>query len=54
VLGAGSEDVQRAAIFGCRGVGALDVVAIGLVDRDHVGELNETLLDALQLVPRAG
>ena len=54
VLRAGAQDVQRAAIFGRRQIGALDVVAVGLVDRDHVGEFDQALLDALQFVAGAG
>ena len=42
-------DSSRAA----RG-GLVDVVAVGLVHRDHVGELEHALLDALQLVAGAG
>ena len=45
--------MQRAAIFGRREIGALDVVAVGLVDRDHVGEFDQALLDALQFVAGA-
>ena len=54
MLRAGAQDVQRAAVFGRRQIGALDIVAVGLVDRDHVGELDQALLDALQLVAGAG
>ncbi len=50
MLRARRENVKRAAIFGGGEVGALDVVAVSLVDRDHVGEFDEALLDALQLV----
>ena len=50
MFGAGAENVQRAAIVGGRDLGALEIVAVGLVDRDHVGELDQALLDALQLV----
>ncbi len=32
----------------------LDQIAIGLVDRDHIGQLHNTFLDALQLVARRG
>jgi hypothetical protein len=45
--------MQRAAIFGRGKIGPFDVVAVGLVDRDHVGEFDQTLLDALQLVAGA-
>ena len=41
------EDMQRAAILGRRQIGALDVVAVRLVDRDHVSEFDKALLDAL-------
>ena len=34
--------------------GLLLAVAVGLVDRDHVGDLEDALLDALQLVAGAG
>jgi hypothetical protein len=45
--------MQRAAIFGGGQIGALDIVAVGLVDRDHVGEFDQALLDALQLIAGA-
>ena len=32
----------------------VDIVAVGLVDRDHVGELDHALLQALQFVAGAG
>ena len=47
------EDVQRGAIFHRRAIGALDLVAVGLVDGDDVGELEQAALDALQLVAGA-
>jgi hypothetical protein len=42
--------VQRRAVLTGGEFGPLDVVAIGLVDRHHIGELEDTLLDALQVV----
>ena len=45
--------MQRGAIFGRRGLGAGDIVAIGLVDGDHVGKLDHALLQALQLIAGA-
>ena len=54
VLRTRGEDMQRAAIFGGRQIGALDIVAVGLVDGDHIGEFEHALLDALQRVTRAG
>ncbi len=44
--------MKRGAIFGRRGHRAREVVAVGLVDRDHVGQLDHALLQALQLVAR--
>ena len=45
---------QRAGELAGRGPGLLLAVAVGLVDRDHVGDLEDALLDALQLVAGAG
>ena len=47
------QDMQRRAVFGSGSLGAREVVAVGLVDRDHVGELDQALLEALQLVAGA-
>ena len=48
------QDVQRRAILGRGKLGAGDIVAVGLVDRDHVGELDDAFLERLQLVAGAG
>ena len=45
--------MQRGAIFGGSLLGAIDVIAVGLVDRDHVGEFDDAFLDALQFVAGA-
>ncbi len=45
--------MERGAILHCRPVGALDLVAIGLVDGDDIGKLQQAALDALQLVAGA-
>ena len=45
--------MQRGAIFHRRAIGALDLIAIGLVDGDDVGELEQAALDALQFVAGA-
>ena len=45
---------QRAGQVARRGACLLLAVAVGLVDRDHVGDLEDALLDALQLVAGAG
>ena len=45
---------QRAGELAGGGAGLLLAVAVGLVDRDHVGDLEDALLDALQLVAGAG
>ncbi len=45
--------MQRAAIVGRGDIGARNVVAVGFVDRDHVGQLDDAFLDALQFVPGA-
>ena len=45
--------MQAGAVFHRRAIGALDIVAVGLVDGDDVGELEQAALDALQLVARA-
>ena len=42
--------MQRRPVFRGRRLRALEIVAVGLVDGDHVGELDETFLDALQFV----
>jgi hypothetical protein len=44
---------QRPGQLPGRGARRADVLAVGLVDRDDVGELEDALLDALQLVARA-
>ena len=49
----GAEDVQRRAIFGRGELGAGKIVAVGLVDRDHVGELDDAFLERLQFVAGA-
>ena len=48
------QDLQRRPVFGGGALGARDVVAVGLVDGDHVGDLDDALLDALQVVAAAG
>src|SRR5262245_45407003 len=48
------EYLQRILIFRRRAFGAPDVVAVGFVDGDHVGKLDDALLDPLQIVPTAG
>ena len=45
---------QRAGQLARGGPGLVLAVAVGLVDRDHVGDLEDALLDALQLVAGAG
>ena len=50
---ASGENMQASAVFDCRSFGALDIVAVGLVDGDDVGELEQAALDALQLVAGA-
>ena len=48
------QEVQRAGqLDGCL-LGVLTVSAVGLVDGQHVGQLQHALLDALQRVPTAG
>jgi hypothetical protein len=54
VLRAWRENVERGVILGGSGFRAPEIVAIGLVDGDHVGQFNKALLDALQFVARAG
>ncbi len=53
-LRARGEDVERGPIFGRGRLGALDVVAVRLVDRDHVRDLDHALLQSLHLVASAG
>lgn len=50
VLRTRREDMQCGAVFARCGAGAFEVITIGLVDRDHVGEFDEALFDALQLI----
>ena len=47
-------EAQRAGELAGRGAGLLLAVAVGLVHRDHVGDLEDALLDALELVAGAG
>ncbi len=54
VLVFGSEDLQCALELDPRELGGREVVAVGLVDRDQIGELEDAALDALQLVAGAG
>ncbi len=49
-----AHQVQRRAILGPCPLRADHVVSIGLVDRDHVRDLEDAALDALELVPRSG
>ena len=49
---AGFQDVERSAVFGGGGERALAVLAVRLVDGDHVGKLDHAFLQALQLVAR--
>ena len=51
---AAAHQPQRAGQLPGRGPGLLLAVAVGLVDRDHVGDLEDALLDALELVAGAG
>ena len=46
--------MQRGAIVGRRSIGTFHVVAVRLVDRDQVGELDHALFDALQFIAGAG
>ena len=48
------QDIERGAIVGGREPGARDIVAVGLVDRDHVGQFDDAFLQALQFVAGAG
>ena len=45
--------MERGGVVGRRGGGPGTVVTVGLVDRHQVGELEDALLDALQLVAGA-
>ena len=45
--------MQRRAVFGGGKLGAGKIVAVGLVDHDHVGELDHALLEGLQFVAGA-
>ena len=45
--------MERGAVLRGGDIGALQIVAVRLVDRDHVGELDEAFLDALELVAGA-
>ena len=49
-----SHDLQRPAVIGGGTAGRQGHVAIGLVDRDHIGDLQNAFLDALQLVAGPG
>ena len=49
----GGENMQRRAVFGRGELGAGKIVAVGLVDRDHVGELDDAFLERLQFVAGA-
>ena len=46
--------MQSRAIFRRRRLGAGDIVAVGLVDRDHVGQFDHAFFQSLQFVARAG
>ena len=46
--------MQRRAILGRCELGARKVLAVGLVDGDHIGKLDDALLERLQLVAGAG
>jgi hypothetical protein len=48
------QDVQRCAVFGSCHPGAGGVVAVRLVDCDHVGQFDQAFLEPLQLVAGAG
>ena len=48
------QNMQRGAIFRRSGVCPGQIVAVGLVDGDHIGEFDEALLEALQFVAAAG
>ena len=49
-----ADQPERAGQLAGRGPGLLLPVAVGLVDRDDVGDLEDALLDALELVAGAG
>ena len=53
-LAAAAHQPQRAGQLAGGRPGLLLAVAVGLVDRDHVGDLEDALLDALELVAGAG
>ena len=52
-VGARPHEVQRVRVVGRGVAGAVGEVAVGLVDDDEVGELDDAALHALQLVARA-
>ena len=52
--GGGLEVVQDALVSGAGEFGALDVVAVGFVDCQQVGDLDDALLHALELVSGTG
>ena len=48
------EETQRLLVFASAPLGSLELVAISLVDDEAVREFENALLDALELVARAG
>jgi len=48
-----AEETQRAPVLRCGLLGGPHVLAVGLVDGERVGQLEDALLDALELVARA-
>ncbi|MPM47859.1 hypothetical protein SDC9_94580 [bioreactor metagenome] len=50
----GGDELHRDGQLAGSDPGLAGVVAVGLVDGDHMGEFQDALLDALQLVTRAG
>ena len=53
-VGAVQQPQRAGQLAGGRAGASVCVRAVGLVDRDHVGQLEDALLDALQLVAGAG
>ena len=46
--------MQGGPVFGRGCSGALDVIPVGLVDRQHIGDLDHAFFQSLQLVAGAG
>ena len=48
------QDMQRRAIFGGGRFGAREIVAVGLVDGDHIGEFDDAFFEPLHFIAAAG